>query len=100
MVKRIREATSPKSELNKKEPEEPSEKRREGKLLLDATCASADITYPTDISILERARMQTEKIVDILYNALGYLCQKKNQNLPQKSPKKLPRNCQTEAGIT
>jgi len=87
MVKKIRQATSPKSESNKKEPEEPSEKRREGKLLLSATCASADITYPTDISILNRARMQTEKIVDILYNAIGYLCQKKPRTYRKKARK-------------
>ena len=87
MVKKIREATSPKSESNKKEPEEPSEKRREGKLLLDATCASADLTYPTDISILDRARIQTEKIVDILYNSIKDHCHKKPRTYRNKARK-------------
>ena len=63
MVKKLREATTPQSESNKKEPEEPSDSVLRGKLLLDATCASADITYPTDISILDRARMQTKKVI-------------------------------------
>jgi len=40
MVKKIREATTPKSELNKKEPEEPGERLNQGKLLLDATCTT------------------------------------------------------------
>jgi hypothetical protein len=35
-----------------------------GKLLLDATCAPADIKYPTDLSLLNEAREKTEKIID------------------------------------
>jgi len=38
-----------------------------GKLLLDASCAPADIRYPTDLSILNQARAQTEVIIDDLY---------------------------------
>jgi len=87
MVKKIREATSTKSESNKKEPEEPSEKLREEKLLLDATCASADITYPTDIGIIYRARMQTEKIVDVLYESIKDLCKKKPRTYRNKARK-------------
>jgi len=77
MVKKIREATTPHSESERAEPEEPSERCHQGKLLLDATCASADIAYPTDISIPARARIQTEKIVDILYKSIKNICQKK-----------------------
>jgi IS5 family transposase len=39
-----------------------------GKLLLDATCAPADIRYPTDLSLLNEAREKTEKIIDTLYH--------------------------------
>ena len=39
-----------------------------GKLLLDATCAPADIKYPTDLSLLNEAREKTEKTIDSLYN--------------------------------
>ena len=39
-----------------------------GKLLLDATCAPADIRYPTDLSLLNEAREKTEKAIDTLYN--------------------------------
>lgn len=35
-----------------------------GKLLLDATCAPADIRYPTDLSLLNEAREKTEKTID------------------------------------
>jgi transposase, IS5 family len=38
-----------------------------GQLLLDASCAPADIRYPTDISLLNQAREQTEAIIDHLY---------------------------------
>lgn len=39
----------------------------EGKLLLDATCAPADIAYPTDLSLLNQAREKLEKIIDVLH---------------------------------
>jgi transposase, IS5 family len=38
-----------------------------GQLLLDASCAPADIRYPTDLSLLNQAREQTEVIIDDLY---------------------------------
>lgn len=42
------------------------ESKREGKLLIDATCTPADIRFPTDMSLLDEARMKTEKIIDTL----------------------------------
>jgi transposase, IS5 family len=41
-----------------------------GNLILDATCAPADIRYPTDLGLLNQSRKQTEKIIDILYDRL------------------------------
>ena len=38
-----------------------------GKLILDASCAPADINYPTDLKLLNQAREQTEKLIDQLY---------------------------------
>jgi len=35
--------------------------------MLDASCAPADIRYPTDLSLLNQAREQTEAIIDDLY---------------------------------
>ncbi|WP_419670144.1 IS5 family transposase [Alicyclobacillus macrosporangiidus] len=41
----------------------------QGKLLLDATCAPADIAYPTDLSLLNEAREKLEEIIDVLHAA-------------------------------
>lgn len=41
---------------------------RKGKLLLDATCAPADVRYPTDLSLLNEAREKTEAIIDALHH--------------------------------
>ena len=38
---------------------------------------SADISYPTDLGLLNRARVHTEKIIDILYKLLKGQIQKK-----------------------
>ena len=48
--------------------EKPVENR--GKLIIDATPAPADISYPTDLNLLNQARIVTEKIRDILYKQL------------------------------
>jgi IS5 family transposase len=42
-----------------------------GKLLVDATCAPADITFPTDIKLLNKAREKSELIIDILHKVRG-----------------------------
>lgn len=41
-----------------------------GKLLVDATCTPADITYPTDLKLLNEAREKTEQYIDELYGHL------------------------------
>jgi transposase, IS5 family len=41
-----------------------SEQKNHGKLILDATCAPADIRYPNDLGLLNQAREQTERIID------------------------------------
>jgi len=41
-----------------------------GKLLIDATCAPADIRYPTDISLVNEAREKAEQIIDTLFEPL------------------------------
>lgn len=40
-----------------------------GKLLVDATCTPADITYPTDLKLLGEAREKTELYIDHLHAA-------------------------------
>jgi IS5 family transposase len=39
----------------------------QGKLLIDATCTPADITFPTDLKIVNEAREKSEKIIDLLH---------------------------------
>ena len=41
-----------------------------GKLIIDATCAPADIRYPTDVSLLNEAREKTDEIIDRLHRPL------------------------------
>ena len=40
-----------------------------GQLIVDATCAPADIRYPTDISLLNEAREKTEEIIDVFFRS-------------------------------
>lgn len=41
--------------------------KNKGKLLVDATCTPADITFPTDLKILNTAREKSEEVIDILH---------------------------------
>lgn len=41
-----------------------------GKLIIDVTCAPADVAYPTDLNLLNSAREKTEKIIDTLHKPL------------------------------
>jgi len=45
--------------------------QNQGKLLMDATCIPADITYPTDMKLLNDCREKTELIIDKLYAESG-----------------------------
>ena len=68
MVRRGREILeSIESEEGGEEKEEESDQKNEGKLILDASCAPADIKYPTDLEIVNQARKGTQQILDCLY---------------------------------
>lgn len=41
-----------------------------GKLLIDATVAPQNITFPTDLKLLNAARRKSEELIDILHNPL------------------------------
>lgn len=47
------------------EQDEPPSHR--GKLIVDATCTPADISYPTDVKLLNEAREKTEEIIDMMH---------------------------------
>lgn len=42
----------------------------QGKLVIDATCTPADITFPTDLKMLNTSREKSEEIIDILHRPL------------------------------
>lgn len=45
----------------------PTENKNSGTLILDATCAPADIHFPTDAGILNDAREKSEQLIDELF---------------------------------
>ena len=63
-------APSPQSNPKKKDSDGRNESPNRGKLIIDAPSAPADISYPTDLGLLNGARVHTEKIIDILYKQL------------------------------
>jgi len=50
-----------------KSPEDEPPPPNQGKMVLDATCAPADIRYPSDLSLLNEARENTEQIIEVLW---------------------------------
>jgi len=59
-----------------------------GKSIVDATCAPADISYPTDLGVLNAARVHTGKILGILYKQIQKKAHKKPityRNLARKN---------------
>ncbi|CAD5938267.1 putative protein ORF8 in nfe locus [Planktothrix tepida] len=87
MIKRMREASKEPVTENQSEAEEGSERKNRGKLIADATCAPADITYPTDLKILNQAREQTEKIIDSLHKSRQDKSEKKPRTYRKKARK-------------
>lgn len=62
--------SSPPSTVSKDEKEEarsPAAPTHKGKLLLDATACPQDIRYPTDLNLLNDARVKSEELIDFLY---------------------------------
>jgi IS5 family transposase len=51
-------------------PEDNTPPSNQGKLLVDATCTPGDITYPTDLKLLNEAREKTEEIIDCMHGPL------------------------------
>ena len=56
-----------------------------GQLLIDATCVPADITYPTDLKLLNDAREKTEAIIDSLHASRTSPTTKKPRTYRQKA---------------
>jgi hypothetical protein len=43
-----------------------------GELIIDATAAELEIPYPTDLGLLNEARLQSERIIDILWSVSSH----------------------------
>jgi len=67
------------------EQEQEQEQTHQGKLILDATVAPQAIRYPTDLSLLNEARVFSEQIIDRLYPETDW--QKKPRTYRQKARK-------------
>jgi len=72
MIAEINDTIALRKKQVKKPPEDddPDDDRpvqNKGKLLIDASCAPADITFPTDLKLLNKAREKSEEIIDILH---------------------------------
>jgi len=52
---------------NKNEEKKQEPAKNKGKLKIDATIADQYIRYPNDLSLINEARLKTEKIIDLLY---------------------------------
>jgi hypothetical protein len=77
------------------------------KLILDATCAPGDISYPNDLRLLNQARVKIEKIRDTLYEPLKGKLGKKpktyrnlaRKNYLQVAKKRRPSRKETRKAI-
>ena len=73
--------------------ETPSNK---GKLIVDATCTPADITYSTDLNLLNDAREKTEEIIDALHAPFIGRERVSLARIAKRPAKRVSRGCQTE----
>ena len=80
------------TEASNTEEGEPLSSQNQGKLILDATCTPADISYPTDIKLLNQAREHTEKILDRLYQQVQDKFDRKPRTYRSSSEKRLFSN--------
>ena len=69
MVEKMRSITE-RQNRKKKDSDAKNESPNRGKLIIDAPSAPADISYPTDLGLLNRAKVHTENIIDILYKQI------------------------------
>lgn len=51
-----------------KQDEQPSAVTHHGQLIVDATACPQDISFPTDLNLLDNAREKSEELIDVLYS--------------------------------
>ena len=67
-------------------PDSPPTSNR-GQLIADASCAPADIRYPTDLDLLNEAREHSERLIDELYQQVAGCMEKKPRTYRNKARK-------------
>ena len=87
-------------------PKPPDDGGNDGTMILDATAAPADIRYPTDLSLLNECRENTESIIDELWEASGlrgrrqfYNRQKARAKYLKAAKQRKPRKRQIQQAI-
>jgi len=68
----VRNALKQDEQLQEKTPDDNDDDKpsNKGKLIVDATCTPADVTYPTDLNLLNKAREKTEAMIDSMHAPL------------------------------
>jgi hypothetical protein len=87
-------------------PKPPDGGGNDGTMILDATVAPADIRYPTDLSLLNECRENTEKIIDLVWDSAGkggrrtaYSRKKARANYLKIAKQRKPRKKQIQRAI-
>jgi hypothetical protein len=84
-LEEVKKASENKSSSRKNDDDPDGESgSNQGKLIIDATCTPADITFPTDLKMLNTSREKSEEVIDILHR-------------PLKGKKKKPRTYRKRA---
>ena len=65
------------------DPLDPPSSDNQGQLIVDASCAPADIHYPTDLDLLNQAREHSEQLIDELYQQVAGCLPKKPRTYRQ-----------------
>lgn len=69
--KRSQIKTTDPEETEENTPSSPSSKSNKGRLKLDATIADQEITYPTDLKLLDTSREELERLIEVMHKEVG-----------------------------
>jgi IS5 family transposase len=70
---------------------QPKKPENKGTIILDATCAPADISFPTDVALLNEGREKLEEIIDTMHEAGITKDRKKPRTYREKARKQYLR---------
>jgi transposase, IS5 family len=79
------ETSNPPRKSGSDDDDAPPTSGNQGQLIMDASCAPADIRYPTDLSLLNEAREHSELVIDVLYEQVKGEVEKKPRTYRQEA---------------